>query len=54
LEIVGPDSIQFAESFTDQAEELGVRSLLRTTFDYHVTEFRLKSACMPPAVGRQP
>jgi hypothetical protein len=41
LEVVTPHSTDFAESFTDEAVKLGVRSLLRTTFNNHVTELNL-------------
>ena len=41
FEAIGPDTIQFAETFTDESIELGVRSLLRTTLDNHLDQFNL-------------
>lgn len=41
LELLGPDSVEFAEPFTNEAVELRVRSFLRTTLDDHVAHFDL-------------
>ena len=43
LEVVTPNSADFAEPFADEAVELRVRALLRATFDYHVAKFDLCS-----------
>lgn len=42
-----PDAVEFAETFTDQAEERVVGTLLRTTLDDHVTHFNLQSSALP-------
>lgn len=41
LEVVTPNPTDLAESFTDETVELRVRTLLRTTFNDHVTELDL-------------
>lgn len=52
LEVVTPNSADFAEPFTDEAVELGVRALLRATFDYHVAKFDLCSGFVSDSVSR--
>lgn len=42
LEVVGPDSIELAEAFPNQAVEVGVGAFLRATFDNHVAKLDLK------------
>jgi hypothetical protein len=41
LETIGPDTIQLAEPFTDQAVKVGVGAFLRATLDNHVAQLNL-------------
>lgn len=43
LKEIRPETVQFGETFADEAVELGVGSFLRTAFDHHGAKFMLEA-----------